>query len=509
MSAPWHRRIFKNTLINGASMVFAIVVAFFLTPFLIDHLGASGYGLWSLIGAFSISAGYLSLADLGVQQTTVKLVAEHEARDEWDEVGHIARTTLWLFTGLGLALGAAMALFTVYAVERAFNIPPDLQDDVRTAFLLFSAQVPLELCALPFAGVLEGRQRYGVLRATELIRSSLWIAAVVIFLSRGGGLVALAVINLAGAFFGLALTWFAATRSLPPGTFARGRASRATFRRIFSFSVNLFVMRVTGVLYRQMDRVIILAALTSVLLAKYEVASKLQMLAALALAFTASAVMPAASNLAATHEGRSTLRTMFLEGTKYALVIVVPITVALMVWADDLVVTWVGQEFSASSGYARWFLVWVIPAATTSIGLTMMVGMGYVRQVMYLGLASAIVNLALSVALVRPLGVLGVIVGTLVGYGLVWYPYMRLFLRTLGLTWPEFGRRTVWPVLIVCVPWTIVVALVHTRLHATSLAGALGAVGASVLLAWIPMFWLSLARPERRVLLANARSILG
>src|SRR5262249_23744994 len=134
------------------------------------------------------------------------------------------------------------------------------------------------------------------------------------------------------------------------------RPTRQTFRRIFGFSVNLFVARVTGVLYRQMDRVIIAVGLTAFALGQYEIASKVELLAALSLAFLASAVMPAASKLAATESGRAPLTTMFLEGTKYTLVISIPITVALMVWADALIKTWVGAEFEPAVGYARLFL---------------------------------------------------------------------------------------------------------------------------------------------------------
>ena len=98
-----------------------------------------------------------------------------------------------------------------------------------------------------------------------------------------------------------------------------------------------------------MDRVIIAVALTSFALGQYEIASKLELLAALTLAFLASAVMPAASKLSATEAGRGPLTTMFLEGTKYTLVIAIPITVALMVWADALIRTWVGRGSSRAS----------------------------------------------------------------------------------------------------------------------------------------------------------------
>jgi O-antigen/teichoic acid export membrane protein len=506
---PWHHRVFRNTLVNGAATLIAVVVGFVLTPFLIRHLGASGYGLWALVGAFSVSAGYLSLADLGFGQTIVKLVAEHEARGEWQEVGDVVRAGLAFFVVMGLVLGAAMALFTVFLLDDAFNIPIRLHDDVHRAFLLFSIQIPIEFSALPLAGVLQGRQRYPVFRAIELLRTLIWIVVVVVALPRGGGLTALAASTLGAAAIGLVVTAFAAVRALPAGTIVWGRSLRPTLRRMFTFSRNLFVTQLTGVLYRQMDRIIIAAALTSVLLARYEIAAKIQLLAALCLSITVSAIMPAASGLSAMADGRERLRALFLDGTKYSCALVLPVTIALMIWADDLVKTWVGSDFASSVGYARWFLAWVIPTTATSLGLTIVVGMGFVREVMYLGLASALINLGLSVALVGPLGVLGVIVGTLIGYTIVWFPYMSLFLRVLDVRWEEFVRRTALPIIIVCLPWTAAIFLVHMGWHATTLPAVIAAVAVSIASGWVAIFFLALRSGERTVLLASARAFVG
>src|SRR5262249_28273300 len=158
---------------------------------------------------------------------------------------------------------------------------------------------------------IEGRQRYGVLKSIEILRTALWTGIAVVALLHGEGLVALAAGNLAAAALALVLTVAAARWSLPARTIGPARPTRQTFRRIFGFSVNLFVARVTGVLYRQMDRVIIAVGLTAFALGQYEIASKVELLAALSLAFLASAVMPAASKLAATESGRAPLTTMF------------------------------------------------------------------------------------------------------------------------------------------------------------------------------------------------------
>ena len=506
---PWHRRVFVNTVINGTSMLLALVVAFFLTPFLVHHLGTSAYGLWGLLGAFSVTAGYLSLADIGLQQTAVKLIAEHEARDEWDEIGRVAKATIYLFLAIGIPAGLATGLFAVFGLDAVFNIPADLADSARDAFLLFSVQIPIELVALPFAGVLEGRQRYGLLRSVETFRNGVWAAIAVVALLRGHGLVALAAGNLVAAVIALVLTAVAAQRSLPRRTLATARPTRHTFRRIFGFSVNLFVARLTGVLYRQMDRVIIAVALTTVALGEYEVASKVELLAALGLTFVASAVMPAASRLSAMEGGRPALSTLFLEGTKYTLVVVIPVTVSLMIWADAFIRTWVGAGFEPSVGYSRLLLVWVLFTATNTVGLTMIIGMGYARDVMVFGLVSTLCNLVISIALISYIGVYGVIIGTIVGYGIVWYPYMRLFLRALELDWSAVWRRIIAPVLVVVVPWTLLVLGAHAVVTPHGLVGTMVVLAVSVGTAWIALFAFALRVDERRVLLSHARSIFG
>src|SRR5262249_41881607 len=140
---------------------------------------------------------------------------------------------------------------------------------------------------------------------------------------------------------------------------------------------------------------------------------------------------------------------------------------------------------------------------------TMIVGMGYVRPVMLYGIFSTVCNLAVSVALVGPLGVSGVIVGTIVGYGIVWYPYMRLFLSAFELEWSAFWRRTIAPVLVVCVPWTGALLLLHVVVTPGRLLGTLIVLGLSVASAWLLLLRLALRSEERRVLMANVRSIFG
>ena len=86
----------------------------------------------------------------------------------------------------------------------------------------------------------------------------------------------------------------------------------------------------------------------------------------------------------------------------------------------------------------------------------MLVGMGRVRQVTAYVTIAVVINLIVSIALAKPLGVSGVIIGTLVGYGITGPLYIRLVLRELSMTFGEFVCGAIVPI----VPWAALFAVV-------------------------------------------------
>src|SRR5215813_5055411 len=53
----------RNVLTNWGAYVLAMGVNFFLSPYVVHHLGNTGYGVWTVILSLT---GYLGLLDLGV-----------------------------------------------------------------------------------------------------------------------------------------------------------------------------------------------------------------------------------------------------------------------------------------------------------------------------------------------------------------------------------------------------------------------------------------------------------
>lgn len=140
----------------------------------------------------------------------------------------------------------------------------------------------------------------------------------------------------------------------------------------------------------------------------------------------------------------------------------------------------------------------------------MMVGMGQLKPLLVIGLiTTTAINLAISLVLTPRIGVAGVIWGTVLSTGLSVIPYLRLYLRTLALSWAQFGRQVVWPTLSIALAWGGLLFGIDYWLQPAGYV-QLGLVGFAGMATYGLMVWgLGLNAGERATLLQTVRVRAG
>jgi O-antigen/teichoic acid export membrane protein len=108
------------------------------------------------------------------------------------------------------------------------------------------------------------------------------------------------------------------------------------------------------------------------------------------------------------------LQRLFLIGTRLSLATVVPIAAVLVLMARPLVHAWVGPEFDGSVVVVQLLALIVVVRVGNATATTLLKGADRHRLVAGVNVLTAIVNVSLSIALVKPLGLAGVAIGTLV-----------------------------------------------------------------------------------------------
>lgn len=433
-------RVARNTLVNAGRPILNLAVGIAMTPFLLHEIGANGYGIYVLAASFSAGAGFLSLGELGLQGAVIRFVARHDARGEHEHVRRVVGTAMTMLLAVGL-VGASLLLVLANYGLGAFNIAEDDRGAARFVFIALSFQVVAEFAGLALTGYLEGLQRFTTIALLGVGQLGIYVFVAVPIVLAGAGVRGVAIAAGVAAWSHL-LALLAVARFQEGRLTPRPGVDRSVLPELGAYSWRLMVIRLTSVGYDQMDKLIIAMALSPFALAVYQIANNVHVMARYALSLGSSALTPVSSALEAM-EDRARLRSLLLRGTRTTLALALPVTLSVILLARPLIEGWVGEGYPEAVGAAQLFVVYILFTSVTTVGVIMLLGMGRMKGLLALGLASMLVNLAVSIALVGIYGIKGVIAGTTVGYSIILVPYLVLILREFEVRLGDFLRRAV------------------------------------------------------------------
>jgi O-antigen/teichoic acid export membrane protein len=456
-------RSFRNVVSNWAGSLISLLVAFFLSPFVVHHLGATAYGVWVLIMSLT---GYLGLLDLGVRGTVTRYVAEFHTRGKHEEASRLVSSALGIFTLLG---AVALATSTVAALiaSRLFHLP---QNHLGVLLIVAGASVATTLIGSVFGAIVVGLQQFEISNAIEICLAIAKAATILLALGNGRGLLALAVIQL--VFSGLTLVAYALTSW---GLYSQLRvrymfSDKASAHLIFSFGSYLFLLNASSYLIYYTDSLVIGAFLPVAMVTFFAIASNLVASSRSLIDGISFTITPLASSLNA-GGNRDKIELISLAGPRYATMLILPIAITFALRGKTFIGLWMGSGYAdASSKVLEVLSVALFFSAANQVTRAIMLGINKHRPVALVNIAEGVLNLALSIGLVRAMGIVGVAWGTALpnlATSLVFWPlYMR---RVLEVRASKYVLSTWIRPAIVAAPFALISLIIDRMWFAPTL----------------------------------------
>lgn len=458
------RRAAWGALTGGISMLVHLAVAFVLAPILLRHLGDASYGVWVLVLSLT---GYFGLFDLGIRSAVVRFVAAHHSDGNHTALGQVVSAALWAYSAIG-AIVLLIAIAAAHGVQRWFHLPPESAAAVPAMVLLLGADTAVGLPCSVFGGVLEGLQRFAFVNLTQVAVSLARGALIVGTLHAGGGLLAVTVVAVAAHFAGSCVIVSRALRFLPALPLREG-LNRSTLRTMGGHSTSAFVMGIADRLRFQADALVIGAFSAPAAIAYFALAARLSDVLGGVVQMMAQVVTPASSHLYASGQGER-LRDVVVRANQVCAWLMLPGTVLLVLCGRTLIGLWIGE------GYAGIYPVFLILLCGKMLFFSqaaaprVLLGIGFHGRFVRLLACEAILNLALSIALVRRWGIAGVAIGTALPMAftaIVLLP--RLLARLLGVPALRY-LRSVYAAPALCAAAMLILGNTGATLPASSMA---------------------------------------
>jgi O-antigen/teichoic acid export membrane protein len=464
------RRVAWSTLSNYAGKLATIAAGLVLTPFILHQVGPLSYGLWVLVGSV---VGYGTLLDLGISSAVVKYVAEYRARGQADQARQLIATALWLYAGLGLVVILLSAL-AAPLFPQLFQVPPAERQTAAWLVLLAGVGTGLGLPCSTSGAVLRGLHRFDLQNLLVLASALLSTLGTIAVLLLGGGILGVMVVSILVMLVLQAPAIWLVHHAAPEVGFSWRAASWARVRPVLGFSSWLFAVNAAGRVQTKSDEIVIGWFLPVAAVTPYALANKLSDVALMLADQFMKVLLPLASEL---HAGGdlARLRALYLTSTRLTLAILVPVGGTIAVLAGPLLTAWVGAAYSEYAYLVVILLLADIIGASQWPAASVLQAIARHRVLAVTAVASAAVNLALSILLLSRVGLAGVALGTLIptAVGSVGFvlPYT---LRVLGVSSAEFVRKVLAPSLLPAMPMAgLTLALMWTG-RPESLAGVCG-----------------------------------
>jgi O-antigen/teichoic acid export membrane protein len=494
------RNVSTRYLAIGVEMAVGLV----MLPFNIAHLGTAAYGLWMLTS--SITA-YLSVFDLGYSGAIVKYVAHYRAKRDTRALNEVLSTAFLLFGSFGI-LSYAVAAVAALLLGPLFHLSPEQAAVGRIVLLVVALNVSTGIAFTVFGGVINGFQRYDLNNIVGTVSSVVTAVVNVAVLAAGFGLIEL----VAATTIVRVLTYFVyranAYRVFPGLRIRLGSFRRVRLREVTLFSVYMLLIDWANKLNYSVDAIVIGAFLSTSAVAIWTVGQRLAEVTQRLTNQLNDVLFPTVvDNDSAARKDR--LQAIFIQGTRLSLATVIPMGGAMMLMASPLVHAWVGPEFSQSVLVLQLLSLTVIVRVGNATASTVLKGAGEHRLVAFTNVAAACANLALSIAIVKPLGLPGVAIGTLVpvclASTLVIFPAgCRRVELSIGRALREAVWPAVWPAAVMTAFVLATRDLVPLNLVAVGLEAALAAGVYAVV-----FVFLGISAAQRRMYLARALELLA
>ncbi len=398
------------------------------TPVLLWGLGLEGYGFLALLSA---AGKYGGVTDFGIGPSITRHVAEFDAHGDTGRV----RQTITFGTLFYIAL-------LIIAVPTAFLAAPRLvglghfhnaaiREQAPALLTAFIANYFVQLLAGCFSAALAG---LGHVRLTAQINAASRIIFAIVgivsmFLHMG--LTGITYAFCVQGVLVLIITYTIARRIYGPLFVDPRRLEKATVRRIVSNGGWIQLSSLMVLIYAETDQLVIAAVLGLSASALFDVGSRLaRAVRALAYYFN-SAFLPAVASYEARF-GAERLLEVFADGTRYLGVVTFFASGMLYVAAAPFVTLWVGP------GPHDQTIVWIVQILVfvylidnmLAVAITMLRGMGLPKIETSYSVVNAVVNILLTIVLVRPFGMAGILIGTLGGTVIGAAVFLTVFSRT-------------------------------------------------------------------------------
>ena len=381
----------------------------FFTPFLIRTLGQAEFGVYSL--SLTITA-YLTLLDLGVGNALVRYIAGYRAKDDIPGQKKFIGFALLFYLFICILMLALFALLN-QNLELLFGRGLTSSElDLASALLMLTiANAGVTMLVSIFDKVIIAYELFAVSKILQILKIIVRVIVQVMLLFAGFASMGIVASNLALTIvFGIATTTFVVQKLHLTPQF-KG-FDFGFVKEVFAYTSFIFIQMVATQINAMADQIILGALTTSVVLGIYAVGAQINQYFQTVASGINGVTMPGIVKLVSVGASSSKLEAEMIKVGRLSFIVIGILLGGFIAVGDSFVVLWAGEENADSFYVAAIVMAPLTFSLIQASGSQILWAMGKHQIQALIKIAVAIVNVGLTVALVKWNPLIGAAAGT-------------------------------------------------------------------------------------------------
>ena len=450
MEDSLRKTLLRNTFTSYINLVWRMLTAIVITRLLLFGLGEELYGYWALLWTIF---GYALLLDFGFGTSVQKYTAEATISNDFKKFNELIAAVICSYLLMSLLI-ILFTIFGAYYLENIFSLNHIGNIEYcKKVFIVFGLGVAVVFPSGAISEILMGLKRTDLKNYVLLITYTLNIIGIFIIFKLGYSIMTLSVFTVLVNASGNLAMYIIVKKLLPEFKFSIKYFRFRAFKEIGSFSFYSYLLTIATLIIYRTDKMVLGVMIGMGAVAIYQIGTRIsEVMEQFSSQFQHS--LPAVA--AALHKAgdKEKIKWILLRSSRLTVFIGTGLFVILFLQVRPILYVWLKITDKNAIMIAHIMLIsvfMVVLFRSTSFKFLQMAGKHKVLSVIMM--IECIVNIALSIILVRLIGVIGVAIGTLIPNIIIsLFIIFPLFTRFSDFTVLYYLKKVYIPAFLISIP---------------------------------------------------------
>ncbi len=406
------KQVAFGALISYIAIAFNIISGLLYTPWMIRSIGSNQYALYTL----ALSIINIFLMDFGIGSAVTKFLSNYYARGEYDEANYFMGAVYKVFILISSVIAACLFVFYFFIDALYMRLSPKELVIFKQLFIIVATYSVFSFPFTSFNGVLMANEKFIEVKLCNLGQKVFNVITIVVLLLSGMGVFALVLTYASSNVVFLLAKYIIIKIRTTQRVVWKSNHDKILIKKLFGFSIWVTIMSVAQRCIFNIMPSVIAAVIGSEAITTFSLAATLEGYVNTFADAINGMFLPKISRILVQENTQERLSELMIKVGKFHVYTLGLIFIGFFCFGKQFVTLWMGEGYDGIYACALLLIFPSLISVPQQVANTALLAKDIIKEQAFIYVGMGLSNLALSVILLKKIGIVGAAISICIAY---------------------------------------------------------------------------------------------